>query len=54
MSGKADVEDLEKSIPSWISEHIGEKSYMSVELTQLLSSPREGPPSLEGSLLIDI
>ena len=47
MSSKADVGDLENSLPSWISNHLGEKSYMADEITRLSSSPRKGSPSLE-------
>ncbi|GFY93723.1 hypothetical protein Acr_09g0001690 [Actinidia rufa] len=53
MSGNANVGDLENSIPSWIFEDLGEKSYMSAEVTQLSSFPREDPPSLEDSPLVD-
>ena len=49
MSGNADIGDLDNSLPSWISDHLGENSYMADEITQLPSSPREDPSSLEGS-----
>ena len=47
MSNSADVgdlENLEDSLPSWISEHLGEKSYMTDEFNQLPSSPLEESP----------
>ena len=47
MSSKVDVGDLENSLPSWILDHLGEKSYMADKVTQLPSSPREDPPSPE-------
>ena len=51
MFGKTDVGDFENSLPSWISDHLGERSCMEYEVTQLPSSHREDPPSLKGSLL---
>ena len=50
MSNSADVKDLENlglenlgdSLPSWVSEHLGEKSFMSDEVHQFPSSPLEG------------
>ena len=53
MSDNADVGDLENSLPSWISEHLGEKFSVSAKVTQLPSSPREDPPSPEGSPSVD-
>ena len=47
MSSKADVGDLENSLPSWISDDLGEKSYMADEVTQLTSSSIEDPPNPE-------
>ena len=39
-----DLENLEDFLPSWISEHLGkESSYMTDEVNQLPSSPRESP-----------
>ncbi|GFZ18458.1 hypothetical protein Acr_27g0001970 [Actinidia rufa] len=49
MSSRFDMVDLENSLPSWISDHLGEKSYMDDEVTRLPSSPKEDPSSLEGS-----
>ncbi|GFY95689.1 hypothetical protein Acr_10g0010740 [Actinidia rufa] len=46
---KAKQSNLENSLPSWIVDHLGEKSFMANEVTQPPSSPREDPPSLEGS-----
>ena len=53
MFGNADVGDLENSLPSWISEHLGSKSYMLVDITQLPSSPGEDLPSPRRSLSVD-
>ena len=47
MSSKADVGDLENSLPSWIFNHLDEKSYMAEEITQLPSSPRKDTPRPE-------
>ena len=42
--GVGDLENLEDSLPSWISEHLGKgSSYMADEVNQLPSSPRENP-----------
>ena len=52
MSNRADVgnlENLEDSLPSWISEHIKEKSYMTDEVNQLSSSPLEESPLRDDS-----
>ncbi|GFS38366.1 hypothetical protein Acr_00g0057070 [Actinidia rufa] len=35
----ADIGDLDNSLPSWVSKHLGEKSFMTDELNELLSSP---------------
>ena len=43
MSGKIEVGDLESTIPSWISDHLGERSYMTIEVTQYPSSSIEVP-----------
>ena len=44
------LENLEDSLPSWISEHLREgSSYMTDEMNRLPSSPRENP--LEASPL---
>ena len=52
MSNSADVGDLENlgySLPSWVSKHLGEKSFMSDEVHQLPSSPPEGSPLRDDS-----
>ena len=49
MSSEANIGDLDNSLPSWISDHLGEKSYMADEVNQLPSSPQENPPSPEAS-----
>ena len=50
MSNKVDVGDLDNSMPSWISNHLGEKSYMADEVNQLLLPPlEESPPQDESS-----
>ena len=41
MSGNGDVGNLENSLPSWIYDYLGEKSYMEGEVKQLPSSPLE-------------
>ena len=50
MSNRADVRDS-NSLPSWISDHLGEKSYMEDEVTRLPSLPKENPSSPESSPL---
>ena len=40
MSGNGDVGNLENSLPSWISDHLGQKSYMMDEVNQLPFSLR--------------
>ena len=53
MSNSADVGDLENlgdSLPSWVSEHLGEKLFMSDEVHQLSSSPPKGSPLKDDSL----
>ena len=54
MSSKADVEDLENFLPSWISDHLGEKSYMADEGTRLPSSPMEDTSSPEVRPSVDV
>ena len=51
MSNNVDVGDLENTFPSWISDHLGERSYMTTEVTQ--SSPRKDSSDSKGSPLID-
>ena len=41
------MENLEDSLPSWISDHLGERSVMTDEVNQISSSPREDPPNPE-------
>ena len=53
MSSNIDVGDIENTLPSWISDHLGERSYMTIEVTQYPSSPREDSFVSEGSPLID-
>ncbi|GFZ05434.1 hypothetical protein Acr_17g0010060 [Actinidia rufa] len=53
MSGKVDVGDLENTLPSWISDHLGEWSYMTAEVIQYPSSPREHPSDNEESPLVE-
>ena len=52
MSSRTDVGDLENSLPSWISDHLGEKSYMANEVNQLPLSPRKDHFSSEDSPLV--
>ena len=47
MSSRTDVGDLENSLPSWISDHLGEKSYMADKVNQLPLSPGKDHPSPE-------
>ncbi|GFZ14243.1 hypothetical protein Acr_24g0004330 [Actinidia rufa] len=49
MSDSGDVKNLENSQPTWISDHLGEKSYMADEVNQLPFSSRKDLPSLEDS-----
>ena len=41
MSSGICVGDLDNTLPSWVSEHLGEKSYMTDEVNQPPSSPLE-------------
>ena len=41
------MENLEDSLPSWISDPLGERLVMTEEVNQLPSLPREDPPNLE-------
>ena len=45
MYNRANVGVLENSVPSWISDHLGERSYMADEVNKLPSSHRKDPPS---------
>ena len=52
MSNSADVgdlENLEDSLPSWISKYFGKKSYMTNEINQLPSSPPKESPLRDDS-----
>ena len=49
MSNSADVGDLENSLPSWVSEHLGEKSVMTDEVNQLPFLPYEESPLRDNS-----
>ena len=49
MSGNVEVGDLENTLLSWISDHLGERSYMKIEVTQYPSSLREDPFDNKGS-----
>ena len=53
MFDKVEVRDLENTLPSWICDHLGEQSYMTTEVTQYPSFPREDPSDNEGSPLIE-
>ncbi|GFZ05449.1 hypothetical protein Acr_17g0010210 [Actinidia rufa] len=53
MSGNVEVGDLENTVPSWISDHLRERSHMTTEVTQYPSSLREDPSDNEGSPLVD-
>ncbi|GFS38320.1 hypothetical protein Acr_00g0056790 [Actinidia rufa] len=48
MFSRDDLGNLNNSLPPWISDHLGENSYMADEV-QLPYSPRENPPSPEAS-----
>ena len=51
MSNKTNLGDSENFLPSWISNHLGEKSYMTDEVNILPSSPRKDFSSSEGNPL---
>ena len=53
MSNNVNIGDLENTLPSWISDHLGEQSYMTIEVTQYPSYPREDYSDSEGSPSID-
>ena len=48
MSGQVTVDDIENSLPYWISNHLGESSYMEEVVTEYPSSPREVSPRNDG------
>ena len=41
MSGEVTIEDLENSLPSWISNHLGDCSFMETNVKDYPASPRE-------------
>ncbi|GFZ04989.1 hypothetical protein Acr_17g0005610 [Actinidia rufa] len=43
MFGEVTVEDLENSLPSWISDYLEDRSYMETEDKEYPTSPREDP-----------
>ena len=53
MSDEVIVDDLENSLPSWIFDHLGERSYMEIELIKFLSSPKEDSSWNEGDPPVD-
>ena len=54
MSGNVNVRDVENTLPSWISDYLGECSYMDTEVTEYPSSPREDSPGNEGDPSVNI
>ena len=54
MSVDGNAGDLENFPPFWIFNHLGEKLYMADEVAQLSSSPKDDPPSPEGSPSVSI
>ncbi|GFZ01026.1 hypothetical protein Acr_14g0006610 [Actinidia rufa] len=53
MSGNINITDLENTFPYWISNHLGERSYMDTAVTQYPTSPRDDSSRNEGSPSID-
>ena len=53
MFGNSDIGDLENSFLSWISDHLGEKSYMEDKVKWLPSSPLEESSEHEENPEID-
>ena len=53
MSNNGDIGNLENTLPSWIYDHLGEKSYMTDEVNQLSSSPKVESPDNEGVPSVD-
>ena len=49
MSSRTDQGNSENSLPSWMSDHLGEKSYMTDKASTLHSSPRKDFSSSEGN-----
>ena len=41
MFGEVTVEDLENSLPFWISDHLGDCSFMEIEVKDYPASPKE-------------
>ena len=54
MSGEVTEDDLENSLPSWISDHLGERSYMEEVVNEYPSSPKKDSPGNDGDPLMDI
>ncbi|GFS38695.1 hypothetical protein Acr_00g0058930 [Actinidia rufa] len=53
MFNNVDIRNLENTLPSWISDHLGELSNMMTKVIQYPSSPRENSFNSEGSPSID-
>ena len=53
MFGNSDIGNLENTLPSWISDHLGENSYNGDEVNQLPSSSRVESPNNEGVPPVD-
>ena len=53
MSENVNVRDAENTLPSWISNHLGERSYMDTEVTEYPSSPRKESSESEESPSVD-
>ena len=47
MSGNVNIKDLENTLPSWISDHLGERSYMDTSFPKKDSSGNEGSPLID-------
>ena len=53
MFGNISIKDVENSPPSWIFNHLGERSYMDTKVTEYPSSPREDSPVNGGDPSVD-
>ena len=53
ISDNVNVRDVKNTLPSWISDHLGERSYMDTEITKYPSYPREDFFENEGSPSVD-
>ena len=53
MSDDASIRDVDNSLPSWTSDHLGEHSYTDTEVTEYPSYPKEDSPGNEGDFLVD-